>query len=340
MATTIKDVAREAGVSIAAVSLVFNRKPGVGKETRERVLRVARDLDYRRALPHGSDTLKRRTLRFLKISRHGHTVNRDHDSFIADYIAGLDQQARLTNWTVEVNMFANVRAEETVRFLSTVSADGAIVLGTELAVDEVSEFMKAPIPVVILDTYYGHLPLDFVDMSNEAAAFTAISHFVEHGHREIGFVKGDAEVANFRLREQGFVDAMKHFGLQANAECTIPVDTTFDGAYRDMAKYLADGGKLPPALFISNDIMAYGAIKAMKEVGIRVPDDVSVIGFDDLPLSAMMDPPLTTISVSKHDMGRRAFDLLAARLTAGRDRPAEKVLIDGKLVIRGSVRAK
>ena len=340
MATKIKDVAREAGVSIATVSLVFNRKPGVGRETRERVLRVARDLDYRRPLPHGDDSPKGRTVRFLKISRHGHTVNRDHDSFIADYIAGLDQQARLSKWTVEVNMFANVRAEETVRFLSTVSADGAIVLGTELAVDEVCAFGKAPIPVVILDTYYGHLPLDFVDMSNEAAAFTAISHFVEQGHREIGFVKGDVEVANFRLREQGFADAMRHFGLEVNPDRIIPVDTTFDGAYRDMAKFLAGGGKLPSALFISNDIMAYGAMKAMREAGIGVPDDVSVIGFDDLPLSARMDPPLTTISVSKHDMGRRAFDLLAARLNEGADRPAEKVLIDGALILRGSVRAK
>jgi hypothetical protein len=119
MATNIKDVAREARVSIATVSLVFNRKPGVRRETRERVLKVARDLNYRRALPHGNDIPKGRTVRFLKISRHGHTVNRDHDSFIADYIAGLDQEARLSKWTVEVNMFANVRAEETVQFLGT-----------------------------------------------------------------------------------------------------------------------------------------------------------------------------------------------------------------------------
>jgi len=83
-------------------------------------------------------------------------------------------------------MFANIRAEETVRFVSTVLADGAIVLGTEWGVDEVGAFGKAPIPVVILDPYYGHLPLDFVDMINEAAAFSAISHFIEHGHREIG----------------------------------------------------------------------------------------------------------------------------------------------------------
>ncbi|TVS20840.1 MAG: LacI family transcriptional regulator [Planctomycetaceae bacterium] len=171
-------------------------------------------------------------------------------------------------------------------------------------------------------------------------AGTAISHLVEHGHREIGFIKGNAKVANFRLRERGFVNAMKQFGLNVNAADILPVDTTFDGAYRDMAKYLAGGGKLPPALFISNDIMAYGAIKAMKEVGIRVSEDVSVIGFDDLPLSAMMDPPLTTISVSKHDMGRQAFDLLAARLNEERSRPAEKVLIDGTLIVRSSVRTK
>jgi hypothetical protein len=135
-------------------------------------------------------------------STTGKPILEKHDSFIADYIAGLDQEACLSNWTADVTMFANVRAAETVQFVSRVSADGAIVLGTESGVDEVGAFGKAPIPVVILDTYYGHLPLDFVDMSNEAAAFTAISHFIEHGHREIGFVKGDAGVANSRLRER------------------------------------------------------------------------------------------------------------------------------------------
>ncbi|MBN1674604.1 MAG: LacI family DNA-binding transcriptional regulator [Kiritimatiellae bacterium] len=339
MGVTIRDVARESGVSMSAVSLVFNNRPGIGRETRERILRVAGELDYRKRIPLAGGGAVR-TVRFLKIARHGHTVSRDHDSFIADYIEGIDEGARMAGYNVEVSMFSPVRIEETLELLGAISADGAIVLGTEMSYDDVSKFGATKKPLVILDTWYDYLPFDFVDMNNLDAAFRVIAHFVEHGHRRIGFVKGNVEVENFRLREKGFRQVMKHFALPVDDDSIVPVDATFEGACRDMLAFLGEGGKLPPALFISNDIIAYGCIKAMRECGLSVPGDVSVIGFDDLPMSAVMDIPLTTFSVSKRSMGRRAFELCAARILDGDSRPPEKILIDGRLVERASVSTK
>ncbi len=336
MAATIRDVAKKAGVSISAVSIVFNNKRGVGNDTRQRILDAARELDYRKAAPVSSSKAAR-TIRFLKISRHGHTVSRDHDSFIGDYIEGMDQGARMAGYNLEVSMVSHGRVEEILEVLGTISADGAIILGTEMSPEEASRLSCVKIPFVILDTCYDYLPFDFVDMNNAGASFAVIEHFVEHGHRRIGFVKGNVEVENFRLRERGFRRAMEHFSLPVDRHSIVSVDATYRGAHRDMRTFLEAGGTLPTALFISNDIIAYGCIKAMREQGIAVPHDISVIGFDDLPMSAVMDIPLTTYAVSKQSMGRRAFELCAAKLIEGRVHSPEKVLIDGKLIERSSV---
>lgn len=336
MKVKIADVAAKAGVSNSAVSLVFNNKPGVGSQTRARILNAARELDYKKP-PPASREKAARTIRFLKISRHGRTVSRDHDTFIADYIEGIDEGARVAGYNLEVSMISHGRVEEILEILGTLSADGAIILGTEMSFEEISKFNQVKLPFVLLDTYYDYLSFDFVDMNNIDAAHTIVDYFLKHGHQEIGFIRGNVKVENFRLREKGYCQAMKHFGLPLDSSNIIPVDATFTGAYNDTINYLKGGGQLPPALFISNDIIAYGCIKAMRDCQISVPEDVSVIGFDDLPMSAIVDPPLTTFSVSKRSMGKRAFELCAAKLIEGRQRPSEKVLIDGRLIERASV---
>lgn len=337
MATTLSDVAKKAGVSLSAVSLVFNNRRGIGNETRQRILQAARDLDYRKPPPESSSRPKQ-TMRFLKISRHGHTVSRDHENFIADYIEGIDQGARMAGYNLEVSMVSQGHVQEIIEILGSISAEGAIVLGTEMSCEEVAKLTAVKMPIVLLDTYYDYLSFDFVDMNNLDAAHSIVAHFVENGHREIGFIKGGVEVENFRQREKGFLRAMDYFQLPVNSNSVISVDANFEGAYRDMLAYLRQGGRLPPALFISNDIIAYGCIKAMRECKIDVPNDVSVIGFDDLPMSALMDVPLTTFSVSKRNMGLRAFELCASKVKDGNERFFEKVLISGKLIIRNSVK--
>lgn len=338
MGIRVKDIAKLAEVSPAAVSLALNNKPGVSPDTRERIIRIARDLGHDGPKQAPSQKSAAEPICFLHIARHGHTVNRDHDVFIADYIEGLGQGARLQGLGLGVTTFKSTPIETILENASSMEAEGFIVLGTELEEADVAAFSRLDRPVVFIDTWYDFLPFDFVDMNNEDSVFTIVSDFADRGHRRIGMVKGAIETRNFKLREEGFVASLARLGLEYDHALTFSVDSTFHGATADMRALLQGGRRLPTALFCANDIIACGCIRAFRHEGIRVPDEVSIIGFDDLPLSAVVDPPLTTMQVSKAQIGRMAVQLLATRMRSETGSPPVKALIGGSLVERQSVR--
>ncbi len=336
MAVTIKDIAKIASVSPATVSLVLNNKPGVGDETRERIIRIAGELDYQG--PKTSPAPASETVCFLHISRHGHTVNRDHDVFIADYIEGLGQGSKNEGLNLEILTFRTTPIGKIIDVALGRAAAGFIVLGTELSEEDIAAFSALSVPVVFIDTYVDFLSFDFVDMNNEDSVYTIASEFASHGHRDIGMVTSSIETRNFKLREEGLAASLDRLGLSFDRRRLFAVDPTFHGAHRDMRKLLREGAKLPTALFCANDIIACGCLRAFKEEGIRVPEDLSIAGFDDLPISAVVDPPLTTVQVSKAQIGRMAIQLLTTRVRSPSNSPPVKVLIGGQLVERQSVR--
>lgn len=338
MGVKIKDIADIANVSIATVSLVLNNKPGIKESTRKKILETAKKLNY--ALPKVSNNnhTKKGVIRFLKIAKHGHTVNRDHEVFIADYIDGLDKEARNNGYCLELSTFKTDDIRQIVELVKDSTPDGIIVLGTELNYEDIKHFESINAITVFIDTYYDYFKYDFIDMNNKDAVFHIISNFIENGHREIGLIRTPVEVENFKLREIGFKQALKHFEISYNDKYIFSVDSTFEGAYSDTLQILSKSVKLPTALFSINDITAYGVIKALKEKGYSVPEDISIIGFDDLPLSAVMDPPLTTLKVSKTRIGKIAMKHAIIRLEGNPQMPPEKVLVGGKLINRGSVK--
>jgi LacI family transcriptional regulator len=338
MRVRIKDIAERANVSLATVSLVLNNRPGTSRSTREKVLRIARELHYERAASFPLNSIRLGTIRFLKVAKHGRTVNRDHDVFIADYIEGLDHEAVSLGYNLEISTYKTDDVSQILQSLEHTDVKGFIVLGTELSELDVRAFEHLQKPVVFIDTYYDFLDFNFVDMNNIDSLFRIVSSFVDRGHREIGFIGTSVEASNFRRRETGFRLSMDRFGIPCREEYFFSVDSTFDGAYSDMLSILrGNPRRLPTALFCSNDIMAYGCIKAMKECGVAVPKDVSVIGFDDLPMSALMDPPLTTMRVSKGRIGSLSVLLIHQMLGADHPIPPSKITICGHLVERDSV---
>lgn len=338
MAGTLKEIARRANVSMAAVSLALNKKPGVANETRERILKIAKEMEYGENKRDSAATISRGTIRFLKIATHGHTVNRDHDVFIDDYIEGLSLGAKHNNYNLEVSSFKGAERQEIVNSLLQSNLAGAIILGTELSVEDIQTIGAIDLPVVFLDTFYNFLDFDFVDMNNTDALYKICSYLVENGHEEIGFVRSGVRTHNFELREEGFHSAVKALGITVKDSYIYTVDSTFNGAYADMTNYLKRRTKFPSALICTNDIIACGCLKALREQNWRVPDDVSVIGFDDLPLASFTDPPLTTMQVSKREIGTLAIDRLVSRITNGRTIPPVKIQVGGTLTIRKSVR--
>lgn len=334
----IKEIAEKANVSQATVSLALNNKPGISKATRQRILEIAQTLRDERHKQSLLTQQAKGSIRFLKIVKHGQVLNRDHEVFISRYIDGLEQEARQNGYNLEINTFATIDVRETLLYIKDASIDGLIVLGTELGAQDLEAFEHIPIPVGFIDTSFDFQRFDFVDMDNIQAVFQIIQHFIKYQHREIGFIHSPVDVRNFALRCVGFRKALKHFGIPVEQKYIFSVNSTFDGAYHDMRHILQKGVKLPTALFSSNDLMAYACIKALKEQGVQVPEEVSVIGFDDLPMSTMMDPPLTTMKVSQRQIGQMAIRLLLGRLDGSLSAPTIKINIGGQLIARNSVK--
>ncbi len=336
MGVTIRDVAAKAGVSPATVSLVLNHKNGVGEKTREEVFGAANELGYR--IPADKKLKKPGgVIRFLKIARHGHILNRNHNVFISDYIEGLEKEAREYGYVLEIRNYEGFDPDLILRELEESPPVGVVVLATELNEEDIPLFEAVKIPIVFIDTSHPYSPFDFIDMDNEGAVFSIISAFKERGHRKIGIVKSSMETRNFKQREKSFYDALLYFGLERNQKWEYSVDSTFEQSYEDMKAQLNKGKDLPTAFFCACDIITFGSMKALKEKGIAIPEDISLIGFDDLPSSSHSDPPITSIKVSKRRIGRRAFQLLKRRLEGVEILPYEKVNIGSELIIRDSL---
>jgi LacI family transcriptional regulator len=344
MSSTIKDIARTAQVSAATVSLVLNGKGAISEETRSRVLSAASSVNYEsrparsvaKAGPAVS-TGPAATVRFLKIAKHGHTVNRDHNTFISDYIDGMSRHAGESGFKLEVVSHEGKSVDSIVATIVDAQLSGVVVLGTELTEEDIGLFTATGIPLVVIDTFYDRLECDFVNMNNRDAVYKTLSHYVDRGFRHIGFIASNVQTINFRLRREAFVDGMERFGLHFDPRDIVTVDSTYEGAYQDMLGKLQAGLAVPECYVATNDIITYGCIKAFREFDIRIPQDLSIIGFDNLPMSATMDPPLTTIDVSKQTIGRLAINLLAQRRRGPENTPAIKILGGADLVVRESV---
>jgi LacI family transcriptional regulator len=338
MASRIIDIAREAAVSPAAVSLALNNKSGVSNEVRQRIINIAEKMGYK-SLSTGSYYVNENiTIRLLKIAKHGHIINDRHNAFITEYIEGIEEEAQRKKIKLEVSFFNRIPIEEIIAIQKEAGVDGFIVLGTELHNHELSFFSALSKPIVFIDTYFPNSVYDCIDMDNVDGVFKALQYLYNAGHRSIGLIKSSYETRNFKMREFGFREAMEYFSMPVQEKFIVGVDPTFDGSILDMGKYLSRNKSLPTAFFCMNDIIAYGAIKALRNFGIDVPGSVSIIGFDDLPSSSLSEPPLTTIKVSTQRIGRRAIEKLAEQLADRSNHITENILISGSLVIRNSVR--
>lgn len=336
---TIKQIAEQAGVSPSTVSLVLNGKGEISGVTRSRVLEVVSSLNYLPRAPKNREKTAK-TIKFLKIAKHGHTVNRDHSHFISDYIDGMSSEATSRGYKLQVLSYENVTASDITDILATSDATAAIILGTELTRDDIQKLQEFRLPIVFIDCFYDYIDANFVDMNNADAVFTVLSHLKNLGFSKIGYVGSETETRNFALRHEAFLDVMDHLNLPTEKKHILSVGSTIASAYDDSLRELSWSDTIADAYFCANDVMAYGFAKALKEKGYKIPQDVSIVGFDNLPMSATLDPALTTIDVSKRKIGRMAVTVLDELLNAEVSLPAVKVQVGAELVIRASTAPK
>jgi LacI family transcriptional regulator len=325
---TITDVARTAGVSVATVSKVINSRYGVASSTSSRVNEVIADLGY-------ESSLVARSLRSHKTHVIGILVA-EFEPFSAEILKGA--AAGLADTGYELLAYTGGRnsggAGWERRYLSRLS--GTLIDGAVLVTPTIVE-ADADIPVVAIDPHAGPTGLPTVDSDNFSGAVLATEHLLALGHRRIGFLGGRADLESSRLRETGY--------RQAHADAGIAVDPDLvrSGNYRrestrEPARELLTLPERPTAIFAANDLSAIGTLEVARDLGLDVPGDLSVIGFDDIPESALTLPPLSTVHQPIQQMGSAAIALLI-RLMDGAPIEQNHIRLPTALVRRGSTAA-
>jgi LacI family transcriptional regulator len=322
---TIADVARAAGVSVPTVSKVVNGRYGVAPATFKRVMEVVVSLGYETSLVAASLRRQRTNVIGILVS--------EFESFSVELLKGISTAATGTGYELLAYSAlapGGISAGWERRSLSRLAGtliDGAIIVTPTMLVPTTS------IPVVAIDPHTGPGGPSTIDSDNIGGARVATRHLIDLGHRRIAHVRGRSDLASAELREAGYRESLAEAGILFDPALVR------DGGYQaaltaEVARELLTLADRPTAVFAANDMSALGVLEVARELGLRVPEDVSVIGFDDIPEAASSAPPLTTMAQPLHDLGAQALQMLV-ELLDGRDVP-HHVQLPAKLVVRAS----
>jgi LacI family transcriptional regulator len=326
---SLKDVAARAGVSFQTTSKVLNGGGNVSPKTRGRILQAARELGYvPNALARGLITQSTCTI--------GIVADDLSDWVLAQFVVGAEREARRQGHAVligTVDHGLERNTEAAVRLLSERRVDGIIAAAPQLEEDEgVAELLRGRVPAVSIH----HVPgggVTVVGSSHGQSGQIATEHLVRLGHRRIATITGPARRRVVASRLRGWRAALSGAGLEPDSDLVEEADWSTEGGYAATQRLLDRAGDIT-AIFAQNDLMAIGTLAALHDRGRAVPDDVAVVGCDDLPLVSRTIPPLTSVHVPVYETGERAVCLLL-NLIAGREVP-DRVLLPVQLVVRAS----
>lgn len=331
----MREIASAAGVSLTTVSLVLNGKSGIREEKRKLITQLLLENGYQIRPADVSEKKRAQTnLCFLKYSKHSYLVN-GNPGFVTQIMDSAGEECRRHGYNLLVTAFSDFSAVDLPELLESPSTGGVILLGTEIDRGDMEHFSSIRKPMVIVDNALDHLPYSSVTMNNADAVFDAVAYLYSLGHRRIGFLYNAIPSSNDLARRAAFEDALRQHSLPFSEESILHVFPTMDGARESFGAMLDAKPELPTAFLANNDSIALGAMRALQEHGIRIPEDISVIGFDGLPFSAMCAPPLTTVNVPCADIGRWAVEILHRQIR-GRIRATSQTLVSAQLIIRGS----
>jgi LacI family transcriptional regulator len=334
MNITIDYIAKVANVSKATVSRVINNKAeGVGKETRARVQAVIRQYGY-------SPNLLARSVATSHTKTIGLVIPDITNPFFSAIVKAIEEYAAVHGYSVILcDTNSSAEKEKKSAFTLIASRVDGVILATEL--DDKSdwkwEFSKFNIPCVLIDRRLNNQDFDasvFVD--NEYAVYIVTEMMIRHGNRKIAFLKGADHISTTNERLQGYKSALKQYRMPMEERLISSGEYSFDGGYAAM-KRLLDVGVPFSAVVASSDIMAIGALRALRDAGLRVPEDIEIAGFDNIAFSAMVDPPLTTMEQPVYALGQKAAEVLI-HLMGGYPLTERNIRLEARLVLRKSTK--
>ncbi len=334
MAISAKELAQKLGLSPATVSMVLNGKPGISDKTRQLVLEAA--ASYGCPLSRKPDHMQNGIIQYVIYKKHGTIVT--DTPFFARVMEGIDTTCKRFGYGLQISYFYEKEdAAAQIRALMEQDCQGLLLLGTEISPGFFAPFEGLPIPVVVLDTYFEEINCDTVLINNMQGAYLAANYLIDCGLSQVGYLRSALPIGNFAERADGYYKALRHRGLSTDHPFVHRLTPSMEGAYSDMKRILEEKAPIAPAYFADNDLIAAGAMRALSEAGYKIPDDVSVIGFDDMPICEFLNPRLTTMAVPKKRLGELAAERLIHKIER-RTNATIKLEVSTELVERDSVK--
>lgn len=329
---TLEEIGRRAGVSRSTVSRVINNHSSVSPNVRRRVLKVIKETGYQ---PHAAA----RSLAAQRTRVIGLVVPRSVQAFFADpffprLIQGIAQACNAHEYTLSLFMFHTEAEEQDLypRVLSRGLIDGVIISSSLDDDPLIPRLLDSNMPFVVHGRPLVSGAINYVDVDNTVGAHNVVAHLIRLGRRRIGHITGPLNTAVGRDRRQGYINAHLARGLP------VDEDLIEEGEFSETGGYLATRrlvDKGVDAIFAASDMMAFGVLRRLREMDCRVPDDVAVVGFDDLEAAALTQPPLTTVRQPIRRAGITAVETLLDILENGAD-PVQRVVMPTQLIIRES----
>ncbi|WP_204013598.1 LacI family DNA-binding transcriptional regulator [Virgisporangium aurantiacum] len=323
---TIAQVAAEAGVSAMTVSNVINGRAGASESTRQRVQEVAERLGY--TAPSARNGRRGRTghVGVLTLDLTGE-YSLEIVRGIAEEIAA-DERELLLNASLDA-----IRERDRIAFFANGLVDGLLLIAPVLEPETVEVIQASDLPVVVIDPRRIDLDLPRVTVDNYDGVRAGTRHLLTAGHRRIAYIRGEEDHESTELRYRGYEDAMRLAGIQPDPALVVSTNFNHQGGVHTATRLLTT--QRPTAIVAGADPIALGALAAARVLGLSVPDDLSIVGFDDLPQAAHSAPPLTTVRQPLHDMGRAGSRALLS-LIARQPLPTDDIRLTTKLIIRST----
>ncbi len=297
---TIKDLAKIAGVSTATVSRALSGKCDINEQTRERILQLAADYHFTpNAIGRGLSLQKTFTL--------GVVIPDITSSYFPEVFRGVEDVASENGYSiVYLNTDYKIEKErESLMMLKTGRVDGLIALYSNRIIDECRAMVDMGYPIVLIGNALESVICPCIACNNLASAYTIVEYLIHMGHKKIAHISGNRDTKTGILRIQGYMSALENYGIPVRPEWNLATHYFKEEAYLTM-KQILNSSELPTAVFAANDTMAIGCYNAIYEAGLKIPDDISIVGHDDIEVAAVLSPPLTTMRQQKREIGRIA----------------------------------
>jgi DNA-binding LacI/PurR family transcriptional regulator len=328
MAATIKEIAAKARVSIATVSRTLNEDPRVSEGTRRRILKVAKNLEY-------SPNILARSFAQKKSKLIGLILPEISDEFFTEIIKGVDEIAfsqRFYTIVASSHKYESLK-EEILTFIRNGLLAGLILLVSNLDQKLLSNLSNSHLPIVLINSGNKNKKFDRISIDDYQGAFAMTSYLIKNEHYDyLAHISGPIENDDALLRRQGFIDACKKYKVKYLIEKGY---FSRESGY-ESCKKLINRSNRPQIIFAGNDMMAIGCYDFIKESNLKIPDDIGIVGFDDIFVAQYLNPPLTTVQVNIEEVGRRAAELLVNKIHSSNGTPASIVNIPTNLIIRKS----